>query len=271
MSSLHAAALRCLRAADPQEKLTQTDAAALAWRNGELALETAGPSPAIERIEQPGRPQRPQLVHPRELPRRALGSVLGRAALIHAIAHIEFNAIDLAWDAVYRFRDMPSAFYDDWVAVAADEARHFRMLTDRLAQLGHQYGDFNAHNGLWEMALKTDVDLLARMALVPCLLEARGLDVTPGMIDRLRSVGDLETVAILECILREEEAHVAAGVRWFRWLCEQRDLDVRETFRDLLQAAGVGVVQGPFNLDSRRRAGFEQAVLDDLHLLAQNR
>ncbi len=269
MTSLHAAALRCLQAEQPSDKVEQTRQVAAAWQAGQLELDPSTSTPG--RIGLPGRPTRPRLVHPRGLPRRSLGSDEGRAALIHAIAHIEFNAIDLAWDAVYRFRDMPRDFYDDWIGVADDEARHFQMLTQRLAQLGHAYGDFDAHNGLWEMALRTDSDLLARMALVPCLLEARGLDVTPGMIERLRSVGDLETVAILERILREEEAHVAAGVRWFRWTCEQRGLDVRDTFRTLLEQAGIGVVQGPFNLDSRRRAGFDQAVLDDLHLLAQRR
>lgn len=269
MSSLHAAALRCLLAAQPSDKVEQTRLAVAAWRTGQLELESPAPSP--QRIELPGRPSRPRLVPPRELPQRSLGSADGRAALIHAIAHIEFNAIDLAWDAVFRFRGLPPAFYDDWVGVADDEARHFVMLTERLAGLGHAYGDFDAHNGLWQMALRTDGDLLERMALVPCLLEARGLDVTPGMIARLRSVGDIQTVGILERILHEEEAHVAAGVRWFQWACSQRDLDPRSTLIHLLEGAGIGAVQPPFNLEGRRRAGFDDAVLSDLGALAARR
>src|SRR5690606_2677139 len=155
---------------------------------------------------------RPRLVHPRELPRRGFGTAEGRAAFLHAIAHIEFNAIDLGWDAVYRFRGMPAAFYADWVSVADDEARHFALLRARLRDLGHDYGDFDAHNGLWEMAEKTAHDALARMALVPRVLEARGLDVTPGMIARLRGPDDA-TADLLEVILAEEVAHVAAGRR----------------------------------------------------------
>ncbi len=140
---------------------------------------------------------------------------------MHAVAHIEFNAIDLAWDAVYRFRGMPIQYYRDWAAVAADETRHFRMLRARLAELGHAYGDFDAHNGLWEMAVKTADSCLARMALVPRVLEARGLDVTPSMIARLRQAGDVATADILDIILCEEIAHVAAGSRWFAWCCER--------------------------------------------------
>ena len=262
MSCLHAAALRCLRAADPQDKVAQTVLVAQAWRAGALGPDSA--APAVERIVLPGRPPRPKLVHPRDLPHRGLGTAEGRAALIHAIAHIEFNAIDLAWDAIYRFRHLPYDFYADWVGVAEDEARHYVLLTRRLAQYGHDYGDFDAHNGLWEMALKTDDDVLARMALVPRLLEARGLDVTPGMIQRMCNAGDEATAQVLETILREEVAHVAAGSRWFSWLCRQRGVEPRATFRSLLAQFGSSGLKGPFNLDARRQAGFSDEELDDL-------
>ena len=213
--NIFALADTCLSATRIDEKLERSAQAAALVAVGAVALNDASVAPRA--IAQPGRPSRPHLVEPRALPRRGLGSVEGRAALVHAVAHIEFNAIDLAWDAVYRFREMPPEYCRDWAAVAADETRHFRLLEARLAELGYAYGDFDAHNGLWEMAVKTSASCLARMALVPRVLEARGLDVTPPMIARLRSVGDTRTVEILEVILREEVAHVAAGSRWFAW------------------------------------------------------
>ena len=209
----------------------------------------------------PGRPAKPALVHPRDLPRRGLGSVQGRAAFVHAIAHIELNAIDLAWDAVYRFRGLPAAFYADWVQVAHDESRHFVLLRNRMREFGHDYGDFDAHNGLWEMTEKTAHDGLARMALVPRVLEARGLDVTPGMIVKLRELGDEATVAILDLILQEEVAHVAAGSRWFRWYCEQRGVEPRASFRELLKEYAGGYLHGPFNIEARLLAGFDEDEL----------
>ena len=186
---------------------------------------------------------------------------------MHAIAHIEFNAIDLAWDAVYRFRGLPQAYYADWVGVASDEARHFALLRGRLQQLGHDYGDFDAHNGLWEMAGKTADDGLARMALVPRVLEARGLDVTPGMIVKLRSLGDGATADILEVILREEVAHVAAGSRWFRWHCVRAGIDPGTRFRELLAEHARGSLRGPFNREARTAAGFDDAELAALEQL----
>jgi uncharacterized ferritin-like protein (DUF455 family) len=207
-------------------------------------------------------------VHPRELSRRGLGSTHGRAAFIHSIAHIELNAIDLAWDAVYRFRDLPPEFHADWIGVAADEARHFVLLRDRLRAFGHDYGDFDAHNGLWEMAEKTAHDGLARMALVPRVLEARGLDVTPGMIVKLRTLGDDATADILETILREEIAHVAAGSRWSRWYCERAGVEPRARFRELLVDYAHGSLRGPFNRDARLAAGFEADEIAYLEQLA---
>lgn len=214
----------------------------------------------VTAIGEPGRPRRPGLVDPTDLPRRRLGSEAGRVALVHAIAHIEFNAINLALDAAYRFRDMPQAFTRDWISVAADEARHFQLLHERLDQLGHAYGDLPAHDGLWEMAQKTGESCLARMALVPRVLEARGLDVTPGMIRRLREVGDEATVAVLEVILEEEVRHVALGSRWFRYCCEREGLETVPTFLSLLDEH-FGRPKGPFNIDARLLAGFTRSEI----------
>ena len=262
MTSLFTAARACLDAASPEAKVERTFAAAQAFARGELAIHYDASSP--EPIRMPGRPARPTLVHPRELPRRGFGSDEGRAAFIHAVAHIEFNAIDLAWDAVYRFRGLPDAYYADWVSVANDEARHFTMLRQRLSDFGRDYGDFDAHNGLWEMAEKTAHDGLARMALVPRVLEARGLDVTPGMIAKLRGLGDDATAAILDIILREEVAHVAAGSRWYRWHCERTNVDPRERFRELLREHAGGVLHKPFNTEARLAAGFDADELESL-------
>jgi uncharacterized ferritin-like protein (DUF455 family) len=254
-SSIFSAALDCLGASTPEAKIARTFEAAAAFEAGVLSLPEDAPPP--EPIRMPGRPAKPALVHPRELPRRGFGTPEGRAAFVHAVAHIEFNAVDLAWDAVYRFRGMPREYYADWVGVARDEARHFGLLRARLRELGHDYGSFDAHNGLWEMAEKTAGDGLARMALVPRVLEARGLDVTPGMITKLRALGDDATADILEVILREEVAHVAAGSRWYRWFCERDGIEPRQRFRELLREYAGGYLHGPFNLDARLAAGFD--------------
>ena len=258
-TSLLDAARNCLDAAAPEDKVARTFVVAEAFARGELAIFDDAPPP--EPIRMPGRPSRPRLVPPRELPQRGFGTPEGRAGFIHAIAHIEFNAIDLAWDAVYRFRGLPDAYYADWVGVASDEARHFVLLRERLQQLGHDYGDFDAHNGLWQMAEQTAHDGLARMALVPRVLEARGLDVTPAMIVKLHALGDAEAAGILEIILREEVAHVAAGSRWFRWYCEQRGLEPDATFTALLAQYARGSLRGPFNDQARLAAGFSAGEL----------
>jgi uncharacterized ferritin-like protein (DUF455 family) len=259
MHDLHAAARRCLEATDPAEKIRLSFATWAALGEGALGPDPASPAPLP--IGLPGRPERPRLVSSRDLAQRGLGTPEGRAALVHAIAHIEFNAIDLAWDAVYRFRGKPDAYYRDWASCANDEARHFTLLSERLAALGYAYGDFDAHNGLWEMAEKTAHSDTARMALVPRVLEARGLDVTPGMMERLRRQNDERTVGILEVILREEVAHVAAGTRWFHWCCERDGIEPEATFATLLNDYMNGSLRGPFNLDARREAGFSESEL----------
>lgn len=265
-NNLFAAARCCLGEREPAAKIALTHRFAREFGLGHLCI----PADAVpaEPMADPGRPARPLLIEPRRLPQRGLGSAEGRAALVHAIAHIEFNAINLAWDAVYRFRGMPDDYYADWVGVAADEARHFQMLGRRLEELGHAYGDFDAHNGLWEMAVETADSCLRRMALVPRVLEARGLDVTPGMIARLRSVGDQPTVEILEVILREEVVHVAAGSRWFAWCCAQAGVEPQATFADLLERHMRGSLRGPFNTEARLSAGFSDAELAHLGSLA---
>ena len=265
MRDLFTTARECLLADAPDRKLALTFAAAEAFALGELAIPVDAAPPAP--ITMPGRPARPRLVHPRELSKRGLGSPQGKAAFIHAIAHIELNAVDLAWDAVYRFRGLPTTYYADWVGVANDEARHFRMLRERLRESGYDYGDFDAHNGLWEMAEKTAHDGLARMALVPRVLEARGLDVTPGMIDKLRALGDDASAEILETILSEEVAHVAAGSRWFRWYCRREGVEPRTRFRELLDEYARGSLRGPFNHQARLAAGFDAEEIAALEQL----
>jgi len=210
----------------------------------------------------PGRPDKPELLQPRELPRRGIGSIEGQATLLHAICHIEFNAINLAWDAVYRFRGMPDQYYLDWMTVAKEEAYHFSLIRDYLVELGFAYGDFPAHNGLWEMAVDTDHDVLIRMALVPRVLEARGLDVTPGIMKRFESVNNKRANEILTIIQRDEIGHVEIGSHWFRYCCEQRNLDHDETFRDLLNQYLKSGLKKPINHDARLKAGFTQNELD---------
>lgn len=256
---------RCLAERDPVFKAQTTLAVAGKLATGAVVLDASdrAPPPAT-----PGRPSKPRLVAPRQLPARGLGTVPGRAAFLHAIAHIEFNAINLAWDAVCRFRGLPAAFHHDWVQVAADEARHFMMLRDRLQYLGFDYGDFDAHDGLWQMAQATADSCLRRMALVPRVLEARGLDVTPSMIERLRRVGDSGSAEVLEVILHEEIAHVAVGSRWFHWCCAQEGLDPEDTFVELVRSHARGALRGPFNETARLDAGFSVAELRRLDALA---
>ena len=260
-NGLFVTARSCLDLADPADKCSAVMVLGDEFESGAIISDEGFP---VEPIGNPGRPPRPELVNPADVPRRRLGSPAGRSALIHAVAHIEFNAINLALDAVYRFRGMPRDYYGDWVSVAVDEARHFRLLQNRLLQMGHEYGDFTAHNGLWDAAVKTADDCLVRMALVPRVLEARGLDVTPGMIDRLRAAGDHQTVAALEVILDEEVRHVAIGTKWFRYCCAEQGLDPLATFLGLLRERYDSLPRGPFNLEARYQAGFSREEMDAL-------
>lgn len=204
----------------------------------------------------PGRPERPRLVAVLQVPSRSPFTLEGRAALLHAIAHIEFNAINLALDAVWRFPGMPAAFYLDWLQVAAEEALHFTLLDEHLRSLGRHYGDFDAHDGLWLMARRTEGDVLARMALVPRTLEARGLDATPPLQAKLARAGDTRAVEILSLILRDEVGHVRIGNHWYRHLCRERGLDPIALYPDLVERFEAPRLRPPFNLDARAAAGF---------------
>jgi len=253
-ATLTGAACAVLCAPDPSDKVALTQTFAAAWRNGSLpALGDVAPP------ERPARLPRPVLKAPRDMPRRrAGGSAAGRIALLHAVAHIELNALDLAWDLIARFAaaDLPRAFYDDWVAVASEEAKHHALVTRRLAALGAAYGDLPAHDGLWEAAQATAGGLLARLAVVPLVLEARGLDVTPDMIERMRSFGDDESAAILEILYAEEIDHVRAGFRWFSWECARRARVPATTYHDLVRHHYGGFLKLPFNRAAREAAGF---------------
>lgn len=212
-------------------------------------------------INQPGHPDRPELIPPQQVPRRRIDTMLGRAALVHALAHIEFNAINLALDAAHRFSGMPDRYYIDWLTVADEEALHFDLLSTHLTTLGYAYGDFPAHNGLWEMAVKTAHDPLVRMALVPRVLEARGLDATPLIVGKLKAANDARMIDILAQIERDEVSHVAIGTYWFAWLCRAQGVDPDTRFRELLIEYDAPPLKPPFNLDARRAAGFSEAEL----------
>jgi uncharacterized ferritin-like protein (DUF455 family) len=217
--------------------------------------------------QRPARPERPLLHPPRDMPRRRnFGAPTGRIALLHALAHIELSAIDLAWDLVARFADpgLPRGFFDDWVGVAAEEAEHFALLSARLDALGGAYGDLPAHDGLWEAAAATAHDLIARLAVVPLVLEARGLDVTPEMILRLERAGDPDSAAILARIYQDEIGHVAVGVHWFELICRKRGLDPESTFHDRVRRYFTGALKPPFNRAARERAGFPAAYYEKL-------
>jgi uncharacterized ferritin-like protein (DUF455 family) len=251
----------CLAACDVDEKLALTRAAAGAWRRGELVLEDAAPL-----LPPAGRPAQPILVRPRELPRRRSDSLEGRAVLFHALTHIEFTAINLALDHACRFHGLPAGYYGDWLRIAEEEVGHFDLLRGHLRGLGYDYGDFRAHGGLWQMAESTAYDALARMALVPRGLEARGLDVNPGIKAKLEESGDPAGAALLDIILRDEVGHVAAGDRWFRYLCTERGLEPETTYRSLIARHLKGGLRGPFHREARLAAGF---TADELATLEQ--
>jgi uncharacterized ferritin-like protein (DUF455 family) len=212
----------------------------------------------------PGRPARPRLVPPKDVPSRSPFTTEGRAALLHAIAHIEFNAINLALDAIWRFAGMPREFYRDWLQVASEEALHFTLLREHLRTLGHDYGSFDAHDGLWLMTERTAHDIVARMALVPRTLEARGLDATPPLQAKLARCGDARAVEILGVILRDEVGHVAIGNQWYRWLCERDELDAETLYPELARRYEAPRLRGPFNVSARRAAGFSDAEIAKL-------
>lgn len=255
-TSLAAAAAAIVAAPDPGEKVRLAQASADAWLGRRLS---SGPTIlAAAMPERPGRPAKPDLLPPRAMPRRSTQGAKGRIALLHSLAHIELNAVDMTWDLVGRFLHvpMPLSYLDDWVRVGLDEARHFEIVARRLAQLGAAYGDLPAHDGLWQAAQATGDSLLARIAVVPLVLEARGLDVSPGLIESLIRSGDEQSAAVIAVIYRDEKRHVAVGARWFRFLCDREGLVPEPTFHALVRKHFRGSIKPPFNDAARSEAGL---------------
>jgi len=253
------AAINWLINTDPVRKAKGVKSLNAAWLSGQLALDTAAILP--EPVAIPGRPEQPLLVSPLEVGKRSMRTQEGRAALIHALAHIEFNAINLALDAVWRFAGMPVQYYADWLKVAAEEAYHFELLNGYLLNAGYRYGGFSAHNSLWEMAERTRGDVLARIALVPRTMEARGLDASPPLRNKFLQIGDADAAHILEIILRDEIGHVAIGNHWFNWLCSQRGLEPIATYQTLASQYHAPAMRKPLNMEARRKAGFTEEEL----------
>ncbi|MBV1692881.1 MAG: ferritin-like domain-containing protein [Hyphomicrobiales bacterium] len=270
-SSLAAAARAIVAAPQTAEKVRLARSTAKAWFAGRLSLGHLSAADAMP--DRPGRPERPILLPPRQMPRRTTGGEKGRIALLHSLAHIELNAVDMTWDLVGRFvrEPVPTAFFDNWVQVGLEEAKHFDLLARRLEELGAAYGDHPAHDGLWQAAQATAGDLMARVAVVPLVLEARGLDVTPAMIERLKAAGDEDSAAIIEIIYRDEKRHVAFGARWFRFLCERAGLAPEPTFHDLVRRHFRGPIKPPFNDKARSEAGLTPGFYKPLSALGAPR
>lgn len=263
MESLFVCLAEALAHSEIEQKIRFTVAIAADWRAGMLDWRDDTPVDLVC-----GRPAKPELLPHKDVPNRNPGTPEGRARLLHAIVHIEFSAINLALDHAARFRGLPESYYADWIGVAAEEAEHFELLRARLQALGYDYGDFPAHAGLWDMAEKTTDDALARMALVPRLLEARGLDATPPIQMKLEQVGDVESARALDIILRDEIGHVGLGDRWFRHLCAERNLEPESTYRELLDRYQAPWPQGKMNEAARLAAGFSA---NELAVLAKKR
>jgi uncharacterized ferritin-like protein (DUF455 family) len=265
LPELRAMALECLLINDPAGKVAAVAAMRDAVLAGACTLDAAAGLPTLGATEDgiPGRPERPELVAPKLVGRRSMVTVEGRAMLVHALAHIEFNAVNLALDALWRFSGMPDRYYHDWLRVAQEEACHYGLLAAHLATLGFRYGDFTAHGSLWKMVEKTKGDVLARMALVPRTLEARGLDAIPPLRAKLAQAGDQAAAQILDIILRDEIGHVEIGNRWYGYLCRLRGVDPAATY-DALVVRYKASVKGPYNLAARRQAGFTEEELRSL-------
>jgi uncharacterized ferritin-like protein (DUF455 family) len=222
-------------------------------------------------LKLPGRPEKPELVPPLQVPKRKMDSVEGRVSLLHALAHIEFNAMNLALDAIWRFPNMPKEYYEDWLKVAKEESYHFSLIHEHMQSFGFGYGDFPAHNSLWEMVERTSDSVIARMALVPRTMEARGLDAVPGIRDRFKQIKDAKAVEILEIILCDEIGHVFIGNRWFNFLCTNDGLSPITAYRELAQKYRAPTLRGPFNVEARRQAGFTSEELELLESLGDRR
>ncbi|TRB25812.1 ferritin-like domain-containing protein [Rhizobium rhizogenes] len=255
ITSLRGGAIAAIRSADLDRKTTLAQETATRWFARTLSLRSPLDPPLADR---PGRPRKPELVPPKHMKKRSLHTLQGRIALLHAIAHIELNAVDLALDIVARFATgpMPNSFFDGWMQVAFEEAKHFKMVRARLRDLGADYGDLPAHDGLWQAAHATRTDLTARLAVVPLILEARGLDVTPALQAKMRGTGDMESAAVLDVIYNDEKGHVAVGAKWFRFLCAREKRDPARTFQELVRSNFRGSLKAPFNDIARAEAGL---------------
>ena len=261
MPELYAEIEAALLESNPATKCELTEAIYRRWLAGDQSLSEQS---SVLQIDDAGHPEVPLLVDPRQLERRSVASESGRCKLLHAIAHIEFNAINIALDAAYRFRQMPTQYVDDWLRVASEEAQHFQLLEQTLRDRGSFYGAYPAHRGLWDMVCRTRHDPLHRMALVPRVMEARGLDVTPAMIEKFDQVGDTAAVAILERIYRDEIDHVRIGNHWYQLFCDQRGVDAQSQFKLLIEQYMGGKLRGPFNWPARLEAGFAETELSAL-------
>jgi len=261
MNNLYQIAKDCFLTTDPDAKMALTyesvgqwSASKLEWKDGDIP----------EQLNEPGRLDQPEIVMPKDLKKRKFKSEIGRAALIHALTHIELTAVNLAWDSIYRYRGMPKDYYDDWVQCAKEEAGHFIMLRNRLREMGYDYGSFPAHNELWKMAVTTSGDLMDRMGIVHRVFEARALDVVPGTLKKFDELNDTSMVKALTTICNDEVGHVSAGTRWFRYRCEQEQIDPDVTFISLLEKYMKRPLSGPFNRDVRLQTGFTEVELDYL-------
>ena len=255
-SALDEAAIAIVATPELDEKIAMSRAAAKAWFGRSLSRSRTGTRTRMP--DRPGRPARPELRAPRDMPKRSARGEAGRFALLHALAHIELNAVDMTWDLIARFAQapMPQSFFDNWVQVALEESKHFDLLRRRLGELGGAYGDLPAHDGLWQASTATGGDLAARLAIVPLVLEARGLDVTPATITKLEAAGDHPSAAILDIIYRDEKRHVAFGAKWFRFLCAREGVAPEPRFHALVRAHFKGALKPPFNDRARSEAGL---------------
>ena len=263
MSELRQTALELLAITDPKTKVERVKKLFDDCHQKLIELDVSADLNAIG-LDLPGRPQKPELVPPLTVPKRKMDTLEGRLSLLHSLAHIEFNAMNLALDAIWRFADMPKQYYVDWLKVAKEEAYHFSLIEAHLQSAGVTYGDFPAHNSLWEMVERTTDAVIARMALVPRTMEARGLDAVPAIRDRFKQIKDYQVVEILEIILRDEVGHVFIGNQWFNFLCAKENLSPIKAYKDLARAYRAPILRGPFNLEARKQAGF---TTEELSLL----
>ena len=263
MENIFILAEYCLHQSDFAKKIETTHHARSLSKNNKLSFASSEPVSSIAQIKFP---KQPQLLNPREMPRRRLNSPTGKAAFFHALAHIEFVAIYLAWDILYRFRNLPEQFYKDWLKIADEEAQHFTLIRQHLLEMGSDYGDLPAHQGLWDHAIDTSEDILARLAIVPRCMEARGLDVTPAMIEKFKTQKDHESVQLLTRILNDEIGHVKIGSYWFAHICELKGFNPEDKFKELITQFYNGKPKGPFNRELRIKAGFSN---DEINWLEQ--